>query len=132
MEAWSLLPAGRRQDEFRTEAGRGQEQLLLLVDGGTDSTSEPEQKVLLPSQVDEEEDVWREQLPQTACVCVCVQAVDRGLVFEVSYSASIRDTTMRRYTIANANALMDTCKGKVLPVCSGQTSCLLYPMFVCL
>lgn len=70
MEAWSLLPAGRRQDEFRTEAGRGQEQLLLLVDGGTDSTSEPEQKVLLPSQVDEEEDVWREQLPQTVCVCV--------------------------------------------------------------
>ncbi|CAG12154.1 unnamed protein product, partial [Tetraodon nigroviridis] len=39
-------------------------------------------------------------------------AVDRGLVFEVSYSASIRDSTMRRYTIANANALMDTCKGK--------------------
>lgn len=44
---------------------------------------------------------------------MCVQAVDRGLVFEVSYSAAIRDSTMRRYTIANANALMDTCKGKV-------------------
>nr|XP_046233558.1 ribonuclease P protein subunit p30 isoform X4 [Scatophagus argus] len=39
-------------------------------------------------------------------------AVDRGLVFEISYSAAIRDSTMRRYTIANANTLMDTCKGK--------------------
>uniref|UniRef100_A0A8P4G8W6 Ribonuclease P protein subunit p30 n=1 Tax=Dicentrarchus labrax TaxID=13489 RepID=A0A8P4G8W6_DICLA len=39
-------------------------------------------------------------------------AVDRGLVFEVSYSASIRDATMRRYTIANAVSLMDSCKGK--------------------
>uniref|UniRef100_A0A3B4YCU5 Ribonuclease P protein subunit p30 n=1 Tax=Seriola lalandi dorsalis TaxID=1841481 RepID=A0A3B4YCU5_SERLL len=41
-------------------------------------------------------------------------AVDRGLVFEVSYSAAIRDSTMRRYTIANAVSLMDSCKGKVL------------------
>ena len=47
------------------------------------------------------------------CVCVCAQAVDRGVVFEVSYSAAIRDSTMRRYTIANAVSLMDTCKGKV-------------------
>lgn len=47
------------------------------------------------------------------CVCMHVQAIDRGLVFEVSYSAAIRDSTMRRYTIANANALIDTCKGKV-------------------
>ncbi|XP_070847305.1 ribonuclease P protein subunit p30 [Chaetodon trifascialis] len=39
-------------------------------------------------------------------------AVDRGLVFEVSYSAAIRDSTMRRYTIANAVSLVDTCKGK--------------------
>ncbi|XP_030257287.1 ribonuclease P protein subunit p30 isoform X2 [Sparus aurata] len=39
-------------------------------------------------------------------------AVDRGVVFEVSYSAAIRDSTMRRYTIANAVSLMDTCKGK--------------------
>ncbi|XP_068610546.1 ribonuclease P protein subunit p30 [Brachionichthys hirsutus] len=39
-------------------------------------------------------------------------AVDRGLVFEVSYAAAIRDATMRRYTIANANALVETCKGK--------------------
>lgn len=42
------------------------------------------------------------------------------MVFEVSYAASIRDSTMRRYTIANANALMDTCKGKVLPVCEEE------------
>ncbi|KAM9336242.1 ribonuclease P protein subunit p30 isoform 2-T2 [Symphorus nematophorus] len=39
-------------------------------------------------------------------------AVDRGLVFEVSYAAAIRDATMRRYTIANAVSLMETCKGK--------------------
>ncbi|XP_010753024.1 ribonuclease P protein subunit p30 isoform X1 [Larimichthys crocea] len=39
-------------------------------------------------------------------------AVDRGVVFEVSYSAAIRDSTMRRYTIANAVSLMDSCKGK--------------------
>ncbi|KAM9837827.1 ribonuclease P protein subunit p30 isoform 1-T1 [Aulostomus maculatus] len=41
-------------------------------------------------------------------------AVDRGVVFEVSYSAAIRDTTMRRYTIANAISLMESCKGKNL------------------
>lgn len=56
----------------------------------------------------------------TVCVFVCVEAVDRGVVFEVSYSAAIRDSTMRRYTIANANALMDTCKGKVRPVSPGM------------
>ncbi|XP_044035851.1 ribonuclease P protein subunit p30 isoform X2 [Siniperca chuatsi] len=39
-------------------------------------------------------------------------AIDRGLVFEVSYSAAIRDATMRRYTIANAVSLMESCKGK--------------------
>lgn len=42
-----------------------------------------------------------------------VQAVDRGVVFEVSYTAAIRDATMRRYTIANAVSLMESCKGKV-------------------
>uniref|UniRef100_A0A3B4GHN7 Uncharacterized protein n=1 Tax=Pundamilia nyererei TaxID=303518 RepID=A0A3B4GHN7_9CICH len=40
-------------------------------------------------------------------------AIDRGVVFEVSYSAAIRDSTMRRYTIANAVSLMESCKGKV-------------------
>uniref|UniRef100_A0A8C8DHM3 Ribonuclease P protein subunit p30 n=1 Tax=Oryzias sinensis TaxID=183150 RepID=A0A8C8DHM3_9TELE len=39
-------------------------------------------------------------------------AIDRGVVFEVSYSAAIRDSTMRRYTIANAASLTDSCKGK--------------------
>uniref|UniRef100_A0A8C2YXK8 Ribonuclease P protein subunit p30 n=1 Tax=Cyclopterus lumpus TaxID=8103 RepID=A0A8C2YXK8_CYCLU len=40
-------------------------------------------------------------------------AMDRGVVFEVSYSAAIRDSTRRRYTIANAVSLMESCKGKV-------------------
>ncbi|XP_042337894.1 ribonuclease P protein subunit p30, partial [Plectropomus leopardus] len=39
-------------------------------------------------------------------------AIERGVVFEVSYSAAIRDSTCRRYTIANAICLMETCKGK--------------------
>ncbi|KAG7218017.1 hypothetical protein INR49_020680 [Caranx melampygus] len=39
-------------------------------------------------------------------------AIDRGLVFEVSYAAAIRDSTMRRYTIANSNSLMECCKGR--------------------
>ncbi|XP_030611787.1 ribonuclease P protein subunit p30 [Archocentrus centrarchus] len=39
-------------------------------------------------------------------------AIDRGVVFEVSYSAAIRDSTMRRYTIANAVSLVESCKGK--------------------
>ncbi|XP_068455386.1 ribonuclease P protein subunit p30 isoform X2 [Clinocottus analis] len=39
-------------------------------------------------------------------------AVDRGVAFEVSYSAAIRDSTRRRYTIANAVSLMESCKGK--------------------
>ncbi|KAK9530971.1 hypothetical protein VZT92_012442 [Zoarces viviparus] len=39
-------------------------------------------------------------------------AIDRGVVFEVSYSAAIRDSTRRRYTIANAISLMESCKGK--------------------
>ncbi|XP_038159126.1 ribonuclease P protein subunit p30 [Cyprinodon tularosa] len=39
-------------------------------------------------------------------------AIDRGVVFEVSYAAAIRDSTMRRYTIANAVSLMESCKGK--------------------
>ncbi|XP_054455236.1 ribonuclease P protein subunit p30 [Anoplopoma fimbria] len=39
-------------------------------------------------------------------------AVERGVVFEVSYSAALRDSTRRRYTIANAVSLMESCKGK--------------------
>ncbi|KAM7374585.1 hypothetical protein PAMP_007232 [Pampus punctatissimus] len=39
-------------------------------------------------------------------------ATDRGLVFEVSYAAAIRDSTMRRYTISNAVTLMESCRGR--------------------
>lgn len=42
-----------------------------------------------------------------------MEAIERGVVFEVTYAAAIRDSTMRRYTIANANVMMDICKGKV-------------------
>ncbi|XP_023265022.1 ribonuclease P protein subunit p30 isoform X4 [Seriola lalandi dorsalis] len=51
-------------------------------------------------------------------------AVDRGLVFEVSYSAAIRDSTMRRYTIANAVSLMDSCKGKSVILSSAAEKAL--------
>ncbi|XP_018544227.1 ribonuclease P protein subunit p30 [Lates calcarifer] len=53
-----------------------------------------------------------EKLPFTLKRAPVNGAVDRGVVFEVSYSAAIRDSTMRRYTIANANSLMESCKGK--------------------
>uniref|UniRef100_A0A671QKI5 Ribonuclease P protein subunit p30 n=1 Tax=Sinocyclocheilus anshuiensis TaxID=1608454 RepID=A0A671QKI5_9TELE len=33
-------------------------------------------------------------------------AIDRGVFFEICYAAAIRDTTMRRYTIANAIMLL--------------------------
>ncbi|XP_034049111.1 ribonuclease P protein subunit p30 [Thalassophryne amazonica] len=39
-------------------------------------------------------------------------AIERGVVFEVTYAAAIRDATMRRYTITNAVCLMESCKGK--------------------
>ncbi|KAM4525866.1 ribonuclease P protein subunit p30 isoform 1-T1 [Fundulus diaphanus] len=39
-------------------------------------------------------------------------SIDRGVVFEVSYASALRDITMRRYTIANAVCLMESCKGK--------------------
>ncbi|XP_071319037.1 ribonuclease P protein subunit p30 isoform X1 [Trachinotus anak] len=51
-------------------------------------------------------------------------AVDRGLVFEVSYSAAIRDSTMRRYTIANAISLMESCKGKSVILSSAAEKAL--------
>uniref|UniRef100_A0A672NYL4 Ribonuclease P protein subunit p30 n=1 Tax=Sinocyclocheilus grahami TaxID=75366 RepID=A0A672NYL4_SINGR len=46
-------------------------------------------------------------------------AIDRGVFFETCYAAAIRDTTMRRYTIANAISLMEVCKGKNIIVSSG-------------
>uniref|UniRef100_A0A4W5R1S8 Ribonuclease P protein subunit p30 n=1 Tax=Hucho hucho TaxID=62062 RepID=A0A4W5R1S8_9TELE len=41
-------------------------------------------------------------------------AIERGVFFEVSYTPAIRDSTMRRHTIANALNLMEACKGKPL------------------
>ncbi|KAF3853031.1 hypothetical protein F7725_013719 [Dissostichus mawsoni] len=38
-------------------------------------------------------------------------ATERGVVFEVSYAAALRDSTRRRYTIANSTALMESCRG---------------------
>lgn len=59
--------------------------------------------------------------PGSHGLVVCVQALERGVVFEVTYAAAIRDSTMRRYTIANANMMMDVCKGKVrLSLVSGR------------
>ncbi|KAM4597593.1 ribonuclease P protein subunit p30 isoform 1-T1 [Polymixia lowei] len=46
-------------------------------------------------------------------------AIERGLAFEISYSAAIRDSTMRRYTLANSACLMERCKGKNVIVSSG-------------
>ncbi|KAG9345982.1 hypothetical protein JZ751_007797 [Albula glossodonta] len=46
-------------------------------------------------------------------------AIDRGVFFEISYVAAIKDSTMRRYTISNALSLMETCKGKNVIVSSG-------------
>ncbi|KAK5905400.1 hypothetical protein CgunFtcFv8_001368 [Champsocephalus gunnari] len=39
-------------------------------------------------------------------------ATERGVVFEVSYAAALRDSTRRRYTIANSTALMESCRGR--------------------
>uniref|UniRef100_UPI003AACCD73 ribonuclease P protein subunit p30-like n=1 Tax=Centroberyx gerrardi TaxID=166262 RepID=UPI003AACCD73 len=46
-------------------------------------------------------------------------AVERGLVFEVCYVPAIRDSTMRRYSIANAVSLLESCKGKNVILSSG-------------
>ncbi|XP_011471796.1 ribonuclease P protein subunit p30 isoform X2 [Oryzias latipes] len=67
-------------------------------------------------------------------------AIDRGVMFEVSYSAAIRDSTMRRYTIANAASLTDSCKGKNVILSSAAEKALelrgpyditnLYPLII--
>ncbi|KAG8552349.1 hypothetical protein GDO81_004483 [Engystomops pustulosus] len=48
-----------------------------------------------------------------------VQAIERGIFFELIYTPAIRDSTMRRYTISNSIALMEVCKGKNIIVSSG-------------
>ncbi|XP_016518430.1 ribonuclease P protein subunit p30 isoform X7 [Poecilia formosa] len=56
-------------------------------------------------------------------------AIDRGVVFEVSYASALRDSTMRRYTIANAVCLMESCKGKNVIVSSAAEKSLRGALF---
>ncbi|XP_055008114.1 ribonuclease P protein subunit p30 [Boleophthalmus pectinirostris] len=51
-------------------------------------------------------------------------AVERGVAFEVSYSAAIRDSTRRRYTLANAMFHSDVSKGKSVVVSSAAEKAL--------
>ncbi|KAA0725350.1 Ribonuclease P protein subunit p30 [Triplophysa tibetana] len=51
-------------------------------------------------------------------------AIDRGVFFDISYTAAIRDSSMRRYTIANATCLMEVCKGKNIIISSGAEKSL--------
>ncbi|KAJ0012223.1 hypothetical protein NQD34_013198 [Periophthalmus magnuspinnatus] len=51
-------------------------------------------------------------------------ALERGVAFEVSYSAAIRDSTRRRYTLANAMFHSDICKGKNMVVSSAAEKAL--------
>ncbi|XP_060795755.1 ribonuclease P protein subunit p30 [Neoarius graeffei] len=46
-------------------------------------------------------------------------AIERGVFFEISYTAAIRDSTMKKYTIANAISLVNICKGKNVIMSSG-------------
>ncbi|XP_035389498.1 ribonuclease P protein subunit p30 isoform X3 [Electrophorus electricus] len=46
-------------------------------------------------------------------------AIERGVSFEISYTAAIRDSTMKKYTIANAINLTEVCKGKNVILTSG-------------
>ncbi|XP_028306786.1 ribonuclease P protein subunit p30 isoform X2 [Gouania willdenowi] len=51
-------------------------------------------------------------------------AADRGVVFEVSYAAALRDSTRRRYTITNALSLMESCRGRGVILCSAAEQAL--------
>ncbi|XP_070608452.1 ribonuclease P protein subunit p30 isoform X1 [Erythrolamprus reginae] len=46
-------------------------------------------------------------------------AIERGVYFELIYVPSIKDSTMRRYTISNAFSLMQICRGKNIVLSSG-------------
>lgn len=46
-------------------------------------------------------------------------AVSRGVVFELCYSAALRDTTMRRYMLSNAISLVERCSRKSVIISSG-------------
>ncbi|KAM9462700.1 ribonuclease P protein subunit p30 [Clarias gariepinus] len=51
-------------------------------------------------------------------------AIERGVVFEISYTAAVRDSTMKKYTIANAINLVNVCKGKNVIMTSGAETAL--------
>lgn len=42
-----------------------------------------------------------------------LQALARGVHFEILYAPMIRDSSARRMTISNANLLVEMCRGKV-------------------
>lgn len=42
-----------------------------------------------------------------------LQALERGVHFEIAYSPMIRDQTARCHVISNAQALINVCKGRV-------------------
>ncbi|KAG7271613.1 hypothetical protein CRUP_009271 [Coryphaenoides rupestris] len=46
-------------------------------------------------------------------------ARERGVAFEVCYSAAIRDSTIRRYTLTNTMELVERCAGKNIIISSG-------------
>ncbi|VDI26689.1 ribonuclease P/MRP protein subunit RPP1 [Mytilus galloprovincialis] len=46
-------------------------------------------------------------------------ALERGIYFEIQYSPAIRDSTSRKYMIANAQTLIRVCKGKNVIISSG-------------
>lgn len=51
-------------------------------------------------------------------------ALERGVAFEISYAAAIRDSTRRRYTLSNAMFHSDVCKGKNMIVSSAAERAL--------
>eukprot|EP00053_Salpingoeca_punica_P007315 m.67107 g.67107 ORF g.67107 m.67107 type:complete len:345 (+) comp14092_c0_seq1:27-1061(+) len=50
------------------------------------------------------------------------QAVERGIFFEIAYSAALTDSTARRNLISNAQALVRACKGRNLIITSEAAS----------
>ena len=42
-----------------------------------------------------------------------LQAIERGIHFEIQYSHALRDKSMRKHLISNASKLVFWCKGKV-------------------
>ncbi|CDQ61414.1 unnamed protein product [Oncorhynchus mykiss] len=77
-----------------------------------------------------------EKLFHAACMTfdvdiICVAVTEKqpfsskwGVFFEISYAPAIRDSTMRRYTIAHSISLVEMCKGKNVTVTSGAEKSL--------